>query len=180
MDETIELEELEDVRCPLCDGSKFVKNGLVRGVQRYRCNPCKTNFSTEFKKRWPPSSKLITLLLLQSGESMEELRAGGASPQTIDRWLSEAKEHHPWFVRALAEHGVWGCEQQGVSIQKMLSGLIGMYEFITKHQPEHMFKDFGDKLLVQMIAISDASPQDALIDFFQALEAERGSIELDS
>ena len=31
--------------CPHCDGKKIVKNGHVRGVQRYRCKECKKSFN---------------------------------------------------------------------------------------------------------------------------------------
>lgn len=29
--------------CKFCDGKKLVKNGIVRDLQRYRCNKCKKN-----------------------------------------------------------------------------------------------------------------------------------------
>lgn len=35
---------MEEIRCKSCSGLKFVKNGFVRGVQRYRCINCCSTF----------------------------------------------------------------------------------------------------------------------------------------
>jgi len=37
------------MKCPRCKGDNFVKNGIIKGQQRYRCKSCGLNYSVEFK-----------------------------------------------------------------------------------------------------------------------------------
>lgn len=89
------------VRCPQCNGES-VRNGVVRGVQRYRCRSCDRNFVTETKNRTPRAVKFEQVVRRRNGRTPLD----GASIASIDRWVLEAQEHHEWFLRAIAEWGV--------------------------------------------------------------------------
>jgi hypothetical protein len=164
----------EEIRCPNCADQNFVKNGVVRGTQRYRCKACNINFSTEFKNRWPNDSKLINLMLYRSGMSLRDLSDdGGATPQAVDRWLSEAKEHHLWFVRAIAEHVLYSFEDRQQTVEDALSGGMGLYGFITERDPDRASGEFVDKLVVQLGTIGSQRFVDALMAFLESLPGNR-------
>ena len=172
-----ELLEREEIRCPTCDGQNFVKNGMVRGTQRYRCRACCKNFSTEFKSRWPASSKLINLIAYRSGEPLEEVSEGcGASPSTVDRWLAEAKEHHPWFVRGVAEQVVYDFEQCAQT-EECLQHAMGMYAFLTGRDLDvagGLFngKKFADALIADLAVIGSEVFLDALLTCLETLPVD--------
>lgn len=88
------------VRCPECNHD-CVKNGKVRGVQRFRCVQCKFNFVVQVKNRFNRSYKYDQVVRRTSGWDLLD----GASLATVDRWVLEAQEHHPWFLRRIAEIG---------------------------------------------------------------------------
>ena len=37
------------MKCPKCKGESHVKNGIIKGQQRYKCKSCGFNYSVEFK-----------------------------------------------------------------------------------------------------------------------------------
>ncbi len=168
MDE-IDLDT-NDIRCPKCNDDQYVKNGIVRNVQRYRCNSCGSNFSTDFKHRWPPSSKLLNLLLLRHGEPVDSL---GAPQQTINRWVSEAKEHHPWFARALAESVIYGVEQRGETMHHAISAVLMMYQNITGHSAAG--SDFPDAMIADMVQLAEQPFLDELVLFMKSLPSPNQS-----
>jgi hypothetical protein len=166
MDE-IDLDA-DDIRCPKCNSDEYVRNGIVRNVQRYRCNSCRSNFSTDFKNRWPPSSKLINLILFVQGEPAD---TEGAPPwQTMDRWVSEAKEHHPWFIRALAENVVYGVEERGDTMRRAISTAMWIYRDITGRDVEVGGSfGIGDAMLADMVKLAKQPFIDELILFLESL-----------
>ena len=48
---------MEKIICTKCSCAKVVKNGLMRGNQRYKCKDCKFNFTMEHKGRGKPESE---------------------------------------------------------------------------------------------------------------------------
>src|SRR4051812_48003399 len=42
---------MDRVKCQLCKKTNTVKNGKVRGVQRYWCKTCEVNFSEHVKRK---------------------------------------------------------------------------------------------------------------------------------
>jgi len=40
-----------DMKCPRCKSNDKVKNGVIKGLQRYRCKECKYNFTVEKRSR---------------------------------------------------------------------------------------------------------------------------------
>lgn len=42
------------MNCPRCNSNNKVKNGTIRGLQRYKCKNCNYNFSVELKSTGKP------------------------------------------------------------------------------------------------------------------------------
>src|SRR4029453_11603866 len=58
------------LRCKGCGGEKHVKNGFMRGKQRYRCKACGLNFTDTPPRGMPLQVKVTAVLLYLSGLSM--------------------------------------------------------------------------------------------------------------
>ena len=39
------LKLLRVIKCPKCSSENFIKSGVVKGRQRYKCNQCNYNFT---------------------------------------------------------------------------------------------------------------------------------------
>ncbi|MBB2678335.1 UNVERIFIED_ORG: hypothetical protein M2312_001843 [Rhizobium esperanzae] len=158
------MEGTEEAHCPECHSRKFVKNGKVRRTQRYRCGSCDLNFVHDPKHRWPPSSKLINLIVFQDGEVPKD----PVKAARCGRWVLEAKEHHPWFVRALAEQAVYAANREGETIETTLAGVWGLYAFITKRNPEHFYEALAPELYLDMFKIGGAGFKENLMAWLEA------------
>jgi len=78
------------LRCKGCGGEEHVKNGLMRGKQRYRCKACGLNFTDTPVRGMPLGLKATAVLLYVSGLSMN--RTGkllGVSTPTIQAWIEQ-------------------------------------------------------------------------------------------
>ena len=53
--------------CKRCGATDHVKNGIVRGFQRYLCLPCGCNFTMTPPRGKPPAMKALALLLYAMG-----------------------------------------------------------------------------------------------------------------
>lgn len=95
--------------CPRCSCDRIRKNGLVRGLQRYRCLLCGFNFVEDYKNRWPSDSKLLCLMEYRiDGISMSAIaKERRISVQTISRWMQDAQEPKQWFVEAIADQMIF-------------------------------------------------------------------------
>src|SRR3954463_3987286 len=58
------------LRCKRCGSEQHVKNGLMRGQQRYRCKACGLNFTDTPPRGKPLALKVAAVLLYVSGQSM--------------------------------------------------------------------------------------------------------------
>src|SRR5215211_6387028 len=58
------------LRCKRCGGEEHVRNGLMRGKQRYRCKACGLNFTDTPPRGMPLAMKATAVLLYLSGLSM--------------------------------------------------------------------------------------------------------------
>jgi transposase len=85
------------LRCKRCGSESHVKNGLMRGKQRYLCKACGLNFTDTPAPGKPLAMKAVAVLLYISGLSMN--RTGkllGVSAPTIQAWLEQfAKRKSP-------------------------------------------------------------------------------------
>jgi hypothetical protein len=122
----------------------------------------------EVKHRWDPSGKLINVILLAYGEDIAtSAETIGVTPQTLDRWMLEAKEHNNWFIEALAEVAVYSFDQDG-DIEKALSAAIGYYQVITKRDANQYYDAFVPSLLDRIIHTGSRSMLDRLEAFLIA------------
>lgn len=53
--------------CKGCGAADYVKNGIVRGMQRYRCRECACNFTNTKPRGKPAAMKALALLLYAMG-----------------------------------------------------------------------------------------------------------------
>jgi transposase-like protein len=85
------------LRCKGCGSEEHVKNGLMRGKQRYRCKACGLNFTDTPAPGKPLAMKAAAVLLYVSGLSMNRTaKLLGVSTPTIQAWLEQ-------FAKAYAQ-----------------------------------------------------------------------------
>ncbi len=78
------------LRCKRCGSEEHVKNGFMRGKQRYLCKSCGLNFTNTPAPGKPLAMKATAVLLYVSGLSMN--RTGkilGVSTPTNQAWLEQ-------------------------------------------------------------------------------------------
>jgi len=74
--------------CLKCGSEAIVKNGYMKGLQRYKCKQCAYQFTQETPRGKPVKDKILALTLYLSGLSMN--MAGqivGVSAQSVMRWI---------------------------------------------------------------------------------------------
>ena len=57
------------MECKKCHSIHYVKNGIVRGIQRYRCKSCGCNFTNTPKRGKPEAMKALAILLYTLGNA---------------------------------------------------------------------------------------------------------------
>src|SRR5688572_32313045 len=78
------------LRCKRCASESYVKNGLMRGKQRYLCKACGLNFTDTPAPGKPLVLKVTAVLLYVSGLSMNRTaKVLGVSTPTIQAWLEQ-------------------------------------------------------------------------------------------
>ena len=83
------------LRCKRCGSEERVKNGLMRGKQRYRCRACGLNFTDTPPRGMPLQLKATAVLLYVSGLSMNRTaKLLGVSTPTIQAWIERFAEDH--------------------------------------------------------------------------------------
>src|SRR3569832_592159 len=76
--------------CKRCGSEAHVKNGLMRGQQRYLCKDCGLNFTNTPPRGKPLALKAAAVLLYISGLSMNRTaKLLGVSTPTIQAWLEQ-------------------------------------------------------------------------------------------
>ena len=79
-----------------CNGQEIVKNGRVRGIQRYKCKACGLNFIEGDKrfKRETAVKKALCVLLYSLGKASFSMlgRILDHSPSLIYRWIVKAMD----------------------------------------------------------------------------------------
>ena len=80
-------------RCKRCGSEERVKNGLMRGKQRYRCKACGLNFTDTPPRGMPLAVKVTAVLLYVSGLSMNRTaKLLGVSTPTVMAWIERFAE----------------------------------------------------------------------------------------
>ena len=78
------------LRCKRCVSEEHVKNGFMRGKQRYRCRACGLNFTDTPPRGMSLQVKVTAVLLYVSGLSMNRTaKLLGVSTPTIQAWLEQ-------------------------------------------------------------------------------------------
>ena len=81
------------LRCKGCGGEEQVKNGLMRGKQRYRGKACRPNFTDTPPRGMPLRMKVEAVLLYVSGLSMNRTaKLLGVSTPTVQAWIERFAE----------------------------------------------------------------------------------------
>ena len=76
------------MNCPKCDSDVAVKNGFVKGIQRFKCKKCGCQYTRSTPHGKPLKVKILALVLYLSGISMNMIgRIIGVSGQSIMRWI---------------------------------------------------------------------------------------------
>ncbi len=92
------------MKCSKCASENKVKNGLVKGRQRYRCKDCGNNYSIEQKSTAKlPSERRMGLMMYLEGLGFNSIgRLLGVSHVAVIKWikkygsqLSEIKNESP-------------------------------------------------------------------------------------
>ena len=81
--------------CKKCGSEKFVRNGVVRGKQRYRCKGCGLNFvSGDQREKVSPEGKALAILLHGKGKASYGFIAKlfNVSPVSVMRWVKNEVE----------------------------------------------------------------------------------------
>jgi transposase-like protein len=85
------------LHCKRCGSEEYVKNGRMRGKQRFLCKACGLNFTDTPARGKPLAMKVAAVLLYVSGLSMNRTaKLLGVSTPTIQAWLEQ-------FARAYAQ-----------------------------------------------------------------------------
>jgi transposase len=85
------------LHCKRCGSEEYVKNGLMRGKQRFLCKACGLNFTDTPARGKPLAMKAAAVLLYVSGLSMNRIaKFLGVSTPTVQAWLEQ-------FARAYAQ-----------------------------------------------------------------------------
>ena len=77
------------MNCTRCNSQSIVKNGNVRGLQRFRCKECRYNFSAELKSTAKPMTmKRHALTLYLEGLGFNSIgRILGVSHVSVMNWI---------------------------------------------------------------------------------------------
>lgn len=81
------------LRCKRCGSEEQVKNGFMKGVQRYRCKACGLNFTDTPARGMPLRIKVTAVLLYLSGLSMNRTaKLLGVSTPSVMAWIEQFAE----------------------------------------------------------------------------------------
>ncbi len=76
--------------CKRCGGGEYIRNGLMRGKQRYRCKACGLNFTDTPPRGMPLRVKVTAVLLYLSGLSMNRTaKLLGVSTPSVMAWIEQ-------------------------------------------------------------------------------------------
>lgn len=77
--------------CPKCQSSNKIKNGIVHGMQRYRCLVCGCNYTKSNPRGYRSKIKTEAIHLYKNGKSFREIeKITGISNVTIMRWVKKS------------------------------------------------------------------------------------------
>ncbi len=79
------------MNCPICNSSSHKKNGIVGGLQRYKCHDCGYNYTVELKSTaFSASVKRQALQLYLEGLGFRSIgRVLGVSHVSVQKWIKK-------------------------------------------------------------------------------------------
>ena len=81
------------MECPKCKSKRFVKNGIVRKKQRYKCKECNCNFTQPYQGKKSPMIKLMACVLYLNGLGFRRIGAIlKVNHSSVIRWVKEYGE----------------------------------------------------------------------------------------
>ena len=81
------------LRCKRCGGEEHVKNGFMKGLQRYRCKACGLDLTDTPPRGMPLRIKVTAVLLDLSGLSMNRTaKPLGVSTPSVMAWIERFAE----------------------------------------------------------------------------------------
>ena len=81
------------MNCLKCKGDDKVRNGKVRGRQRYRCRSCGYNYTTDKAQGKPKEMKKLALHMYLEGLGYESIgRILKVSQVSVYKWIRQAGE----------------------------------------------------------------------------------------
>jgi len=88
---------MTDIHCKSCGSTLFVKNGFVRGHQRYRCRECGCNFTNTPLRGKPAAMKALAVLLYAMGDMsfLGISRILGVSDVAVLNWVRKEAQSLP-------------------------------------------------------------------------------------
>ncbi|GIV28929.1 MAG: hypothetical protein KatS3mg033_2025 [Thermonema sp.] len=81
---------MEHITCKKCGSANYVKNGIVRNKQRYRCKDCKCNFTQgDNRGKISVQAKALAVLLYGSAKASYGMiaRIFNVSRPTVLYWI---------------------------------------------------------------------------------------------
>ncbi len=86
-----------ELSCKKCGSASFVKNGFVRGLQRYRCRSCGFNFTATPNRGRSEVTKALAVLLYSFGKASFRWLGNlfGVSGVGAYKWVRRAAEELP-------------------------------------------------------------------------------------
>ena len=82
------------MNCPKCRSTVRIKNGLVRGLQRYKCKDCGCNYTQSSLSRTPLSLRVTCIKLYLEGVGFRGIcRLTGVPHTTVMRWVRKLGDH---------------------------------------------------------------------------------------
>ena len=110
---------MTELSCKRCCGTHYVKNGNVRGLQRYRCKRCGCNFTDTPVRGKPPALKALALLLYGMGNASFGMiaRLLGVSDVAVLKWIRAEAQALP---------------EPSVSAETVVLSLDEMWHFLQK------------------------------------------------
>jgi len=85
------------ITCKACGSERFVKNGVVRGLQRYRCKDCGCNFTDTPARGRSEASKALAVLMYSMGKSSYRFigKLLNVSAVSVYKWIRAAAANIP-------------------------------------------------------------------------------------
>ena len=76
------------MNCPKCKSPANVKNGIIKGRQRYKCKKCSLNYTVEYKAGIKPEYKRLALMMYLEGMGFRSIgRIIGVSNVAVLNWV---------------------------------------------------------------------------------------------